>query len=33
VKILDANTADRIWADFDAFRRADTDAHSTQASN
>src|SRR5882762_1839920 len=24
VKILDANTADRIWADFDAFRRVDT---------
>jgi S1-C subfamily serine protease len=33
VKALDANTADRIWADFDAFRRADAEAHSTQASN
>lgn len=34
VKILDVATAQRIWADFDAFRRADADArHSTQASN
>lgn len=33
VKALDPNTADRIWADFDAFRRADAEAHSTQASN
>jgi hypothetical protein len=33
VKIFDANTADRIWADFDAFRRADAEARSTQASN
>jgi hypothetical protein len=31
VKTLDGNTAARIWADFDAFRRADTEAHSTQA--
>ena len=31
IKILDGSTADRIWADFDAFRRADADAHSTQA--
>jgi len=31
VKTLDGNTTTRIWADFDAFRRADTEAHSTQA--
>jgi hypothetical protein len=31
VKTLDGNTAARIWADFDAFRRADVEAHSTQA--
>jgi len=31
IKILDGSTADRIWADFDAFRRADAEAHSTQA--
>jgi hypothetical protein len=31
VKILDGNTAGRIWSDFDAFRRADAEAHSTQA--
>jgi hypothetical protein len=31
IKILDGATAARIWADFDAFRRADAEAHSTQA--
>ena len=31
VKALDGNTAARIWADFDAFRRADAEAHSAQA--
>src|SRR6266851_419750 len=31
VKTLDGNTTTRIWADFDAFRRADVEAHSTQA--
>jgi len=31
VKTLDGNTAAHIWADFDAFRHADVEAHSTQA--
>ena len=31
IKVLDGPTANRIWADFDAFRRADLEAHSTQA--
>jgi hypothetical protein len=31
IKVLDGPTANRIWADFDAFRRADVEAHSTQA--
>jgi S1-C subfamily serine protease len=31
IKTLDGNTTTRIWADFDAFRRADAEAHSTQA--
>ena len=31
IKALDGNTTSRIWADFDAFRRADAEAHSTQA--
>jgi len=31
VKTLDGSTAARIWADFDAFRRADAEAHSAQA--
>ncbi|MCU1295726.1 MAG: hypothetical protein JWO91_4, partial [Acidobacteriaceae bacterium] len=31
LKTLDNNTVGRIWADFDAFRRADIGAHSTQA--
>jgi S1-C subfamily serine protease len=31
IKTLEGNTTARIWADFDAFRRADAEAHSTQA--
>jgi S1-C subfamily serine protease len=31
VKTLDGKTADRIWADFAAFRRADAEAHSAEA--
>jgi S1-C subfamily serine protease len=31
IKTFDGNTTGRIWADFDAFRRADAEAHSTQA--
>jgi hypothetical protein len=31
IQTLDGNTVARIWADFDAFRRADAEAHSTQA--
>jgi len=31
IKIFDGNTTSRIWADFDAFRRTDAEAHSTQA--
>ena len=31
VKTLDGNTTTRIWADFDAFRRADSEAHSSRA--
>src|SRR5246500_3333304 len=31
IKTLEGNTTTRIWADFDAFRRADAEAHSTQA--
>ena len=31
IKTLDGNTTTRIWADFDAFRRADAEARSTQA--
>lgn len=31
VKTLDGNTTTRIWADFDAFRRADAEVHSTHA--
>jgi len=31
IKTLEGNTATRIWADFDAFRRADAEVHSTQA--
>src|SRR5258706_365641 len=31
IKTLDGSTTARIWADFDAFRRADAEAHSTQA--
>jgi len=30
-KTLDGSTTTRIWADFDAFRHADAEAHSTQA--
>jgi S1-C subfamily serine protease len=31
IKTLEGNTTTRIWADFDAFRRAAAEAHSTQA--
>ena len=31
VKVFDANTTGRIWADFDAFRRAELELHSTKA--
>lgn len=31
VKTLDGNTTTRIWADFDAFRRAEAEEHSTHA--
>jgi S1-C subfamily serine protease len=31
IKTFDGNTTSRIWADFDAFRRVDAEAHSTQA--
>jgi hypothetical protein len=31
IKVFEGNTTSRVWADFDAFRRADTEAHSTQA--
>jgi S1-C subfamily serine protease len=31
IKVFEGNTTSRLWADFDAFRRADTEAHSTQA--
>jgi Trypsin-like peptidase domain len=31
VKVFDGNTTGRIWADFDAFRRAEVEAHSTKA--
>lgn len=31
IKTLDGNTTSHVWADFDAFRRADAEAHSTQA--
>ena len=31
IKTLDGNTTSRVWADFDAFRRADAGVHSTQA--
>jgi len=31
IKTLDGNSTARIWADFDAFRRADAEAHSTRA--
>src|SRR4029077_12725807 len=31
IKTLEGNTTPRIWADFDAFRRADAEVHSTQA--
>jgi S1-C subfamily serine protease len=31
VQTLDGNTTTRIWADFDAFRRADAEVHSTHA--
>ncbi len=31
IKTLDGSTTARIWADFDAFRRADAEAHSIQA--
>ena len=30
IKNLDGNTTSRVWADFDAFRRADVEANSTQ---
>ena len=31
IKTLDGSTTSHVWADFDAFRRADAEAHSTQA--
>jgi hypothetical protein len=31
IKTLDGSTTGRIWADFEAFRRSDAEAHSTQA--
>jgi S1-C subfamily serine protease len=31
VKVFDGNTTSRVWGDFDAFRRAEVEAHSTKA--